>query len=154
MLRQHAAAKKGGEATGAAIREQQRLFWRWYHGDCQAQLRGPFKTVVETLERIEAAYVQRYGRDSSKYLAWDGFMHDVFVTYVFKSCRKMRPEAIERHMWERFETFLEADYKTLHGNDGTGDGLLQSLFAYEAAKEREEEWNEALKGASRSKTSS
>jgi hypothetical protein len=136
MLRHHAAAKLGGETTRREISEQQRLFWRWYHGDCKAQLRGPFKTVVETLERIEAAYVQRYGREGSKDLAWEGFMHDVFSTYILRRCGKMQPQAIERHMWGRFEIFLEADDEALHGKDGTGRGLLQPLFAYWDARDR------------------
>ena len=76
-LRHLAASRKGGRTTGDQIKEQQRLFWRWYHGDCKADLRGPFKTVVETLERIEAAYNQRYGRSDQKWLEWDGFMAEV-----------------------------------------------------------------------------
>src|SRR5215510_5444521 len=96
--RQLTAAKKGGEATGGQIREQQDVFWRWYHGDCKEQLRGPFRTVVETLERIEAAYAQRYGWNGPRSLCWDGFMHYVFSKYVLVGCRKMRPEAIERDM--------------------------------------------------------
>ena len=85
-LRQLAAARKGGETTGGRIREQQRVFWRWYYGDCKAQLRGPFKTVVETLERIEAAYAQYYRNDPAKDLPWDGFMHHVFSAYVLRPC--------------------------------------------------------------------
>lgn len=128
-LRQLAAAKKGGETTGSLIKEQQRVFWRWYHGACKAQLRGPFRTVVETLERIEAAYLQRYGDDASKDLPWDGFMHHVFTNYVLKPCWTKDPKVIEREMWKQYARFMEADASAL-------SLLLQPLFDYEDEKER------------------
>ena len=109
-----AATKKGGETTGRHIKEQQRLFWRWYYGDCKEQLRGAFKAVVETFERIEGAHVQRYGRRGSKALAWDGFEADVFVSYILRSCSKLKPELIEQKMWDRYKVFMEADDKALH----------------------------------------
>jgi hypothetical protein len=118
-----AAAKKGGEATGGPIREQQRVFWRWYYGDCKEQLQGPFRTVVETLERIEAAYAQRYGWKGRMSLRWDGFMHYVFSSYVLVGCRKMRPETIERDMWRRYQALMDANDKALYG-EGSSPGLL------------------------------
>ena len=141
--RQLEAAKKGGQAIGRQIKEQQRLFWRWYYGDCKAQLRGPFKAVVETFERIEAAYDQRFGSGIAKEIAWQGFEHEVFSKFILRSCSKMEPETIERQMWAAYEKFMEADDRTLCGDNGRG-GLLKALFDYEAAKERRENWNEAL----------
>ena len=76
--------------------------------------------VVETFERIEAAYVQRYGRNSSKRLAWDGFTMEVFVEYVLRSCSKKSAEVIERLLWERYDQFMQADANAL-------DDLLQRL---------------------------
>ena len=137
QLRHLAAAKKGGTKTGSQIKEQQRVFWRWYYGDCKAQLRGPFKTVVETLERIETAYVQRYGRDGSKWLAWDGFMHYVFTDYILRACWKMSPETIERKMWVQYELFMVSEGKTL-------DELLRPMIEYEDEREQRKQLIKAL----------
>jgi hypothetical protein len=128
-----AASRKGGETTGRQIKEQQRLFWRWYHGDCKAQLRGPFKTVVETFERIEAAYGQRYGNDAYKEIAWDGFFAQMLVSYVFVARRRTKAE-IERGMWALYEEFMEADDAALYG-DGRSGGLLKALHDYDDAQE-------------------
>ena len=136
-LRHLAAVKKGGATTGGHIKEQQRLFWRWYHGDCKAQLRGPFKAVVETFERIEAAFDQRYKANPDKDDAWYGFEAVVFRRYILTSCSRMRPQAIERDMWELYETFMEADDQALYG-DGQATGLLSALRVYETAKEEKE----------------
>ena len=135
-LRHRAAVKKGGKTTGGQIREQQRLFWRWYYGDCKAQLRGPFKTVVETIERIEAAYVQRYGR-KSKVLPWDGFMHHAFTDYILRPCWKMKPDAIERDLWARYELFMTAEGKAL--ND-----LLRAMLEYEDEREERKQQSKPL----------
>jgi hypothetical protein len=137
-----AAAKKGGEATGGPIREQQRVFWRWYYGDCKEQLQGPFRTVVETLERIEAAYAQRYGWKGRMSLRWDGFMHYVFSSYVLVGCRKMRPETIERDMWRRYQALMDANDKALYG-EGSSPGLLSPYLEFEAEKSRQEAWADA-----------
>jgi hypothetical protein len=56
--------------------------------------------VVETFERIEAAYDQRYRRNDAKILEWDGFVHFVFRNYILIPCWKMNPECIEREMWD------------------------------------------------------
>ena len=130
---------KAAKTTGRQVKEQQRLFWRWYYGDCKEQLRGPFKAVVETFERIEGAYVQRYGRRGSKALAWDGFEADVFVSYILRSCSKLSPELIELKMWDRYKVFMEADNKALH------EGLLKPLFDYEYALALKEERLEAYR---------
>ncbi len=130
-LRHLAAVKKGGATTGGQIREQHRLFWRWYHGDCKAQLRGPFKAVIETFERIEAAFNQRYKVTQDKDVAWDGFMAVVLKWYVFTSCTRMNPRTIERDLWDLYERFMEADAYALY-RDG---GLLKTLHDYEDAKE-------------------
>jgi hypothetical protein len=137
-LRHRAAVKKGGEATGRRVKEQQRLFWRWYYGDCKEHLSGPFQTVVETFERIEAAYVQRYGHNGPKAMAWDGFFAVVFQTYVLVSCRSMLAEVIERAMWERYQVFMEADDKALYG-DGKVPGLLQPLHDHDDSLQRKHE---------------
>jgi hypothetical protein len=127
-FRHLAACKRGGKTTGAQIKEQQRLFWRWYHGDCKAHLRGPFRAVVETLERIEAAYEQRYGQNGPKWLEWEGFMAEVFATYILSSCSRMKSRVIEQEMWERYETFMSAEGQALHK-------LLGPLYEYEDAKD-------------------
>jgi hypothetical protein len=129
-----AAAKKGGEVTGHQIREQQRLFWRWYHGDCKAQLRGPFKAVVETFERIEAAYVQRYGYKGPKWIAWEGFFAHVFQSYVLVAIGRTRPEDVERDMWALYQQFMDADDAELYG-DGRRPGLLKALHDFDDALE-------------------
>ena len=133
-LRHLAAAKKGGETTGSQIKEQQRVFWRWYYGDCKEQLSGPFKTVVETFERIEAAYVQRHGHNGSKWIEWGGFVADVFVTYILVACGSLKPDVVEQEMWARYEEFMEADEAALYG-DGKTPGLLKALHDYDDARE-------------------
>ena len=143
-LQHLAAARKGGNTTGHQIREQQRLFWRWYHGDCKAQLDGPFKAVVETFERIEAAFVQQYGYKSPKHLAWDGFFADMFTSYVLAACWNRTPEDIERSMWARYQEFMEADDAALW------NGLLSALLAHDDAQEekriRIEAWRQKNSG--------
>jgi hypothetical protein len=126
-LRSRAASKRGGQKIASLLAEQQSLFWRWYYGDCKAHLRGPFKTVVETFERIEAAYVQRYGR-SKKGLAWDGFMHFVFKSYILKPCWKLNPDTIEREMWAEYERFMTAEGKTL-------EEMARPMMEYEDERE-------------------
>jgi hypothetical protein len=127
-LRHLVAAKKGGETTGRQIREQQRLFWRWYHGDCKAQLREPFKSVVETFERIEVAHLQRYGSRGAKPLAWDGFFAQMFKSYVLVACGGRKPADIERELWALYEKYMNADDHDL-------DALLTALYEYEDALE-------------------
>jgi hypothetical protein len=99
---------------------------------------GPFKTVVDTLERIEAAYTQRYGQKGPKWLEWEGFMAEVIVTYVVSSCSRMKPAVIEREMWERYETFMEAEGAALYGDDQI-PGLLKPLHDFEDAMDRKRE---------------
>ncbi len=137
-LRHLAAAKKGGATTGGRIKEQQRLFWDFYHGNCKARLHGPFAAVVETFERIEAAYHQRYGHNSPKWLAWDGFFARMLYSFVFAPCWKRKTEDLEREMWELYGEFMDADDSVLWG-DGERSGLLSTLLAYDdalAAKQR------------------
>lgn len=137
-LRHLAAAKRGGATTGGQIKEQQRLFWDFYHGNCKSRLRGPFTAVVETFERIEAAYDQRYGHNGTKGLAWDGFFARMLYSFVFAPCWKRKPEDLEREMWELYGKFMEADDSVLWG-DGERSGLLSTLLAYDdalAAKQR------------------
>lgn len=138
-LKHLAAARKGGAKTGGQIKEQQRLFWRFYHGNCKEQLQGPFTVVVETFERIEAAYVQRYGHNGAKWLAWDGFFARLLHSFVFSPCWTKKPEDLERDMWELYEAFMDADDQALWE-----DGLLSTLLSYEDALEekrlRIEQW--------------
>ena len=129
-----AAARKGGATTGQMVREQQRLFWRWYHGDCKAQLRGLFKTVVETFERIEAAYVQRYGRNSPKKTAWEGFFAQMLLSYVLVARKHVMLANIEQEMWALYQEFMEADDAALFG-EGRRAGLLKPLFDHDDAQE-------------------
>jgi hypothetical protein len=128
-LRSRALSKQRGQKIANLHAEQRSLFWRWYHGDCKEHLHGPFKTVVETFERTEAAYVQRYGRRSPKWEAWEGFTHYVFKTYILRACWKMDPEAIERDMWARYEQFMTAEGMALVE-------MLRPMIKYE--EEREE----------------
>jgi hypothetical protein len=127
-----AAATKGGQVTGHQIREQQQFFWNWYYGNDKAQLRGPFKAVVETFERIEQAFNQRYrgGSESAKWIAWDGFFAEMFASYVLVACGSRKPEEIEQEMWARYHEFMEADEAVLFA-----DGFLTALHKYEDAKE-------------------
>jgi hypothetical protein len=142
-LRHLAAARKGGATTGSQIKEQQRLFWDFYHGNRKEQLHGPFTAVVETFERIEAAYIQRYGRNGPKWLAWDGFFAQMLYSFVFSPCWTKKPEDLEREMWELYEEFMEADDNALWG-DGKYSGLLGTLHRYDDALEekkiRIEQW--------------
>lgn len=121
-----AAARKGGATTGGQLKEQQRLFWRFYHGDCKAQLQGPFTVVVETFERIEAAYVQRYGRTGPKWLNWEGYFARFLYEFVFSACWTKRSEDLEREMWQLYEKYMAAD-----DNELFQKGLLESLHSYE-----------------------
>jgi hypothetical protein len=125
-LKHLAAARKGGAKTGSQIKEQQGLFWRFYHGNCKAQLQGPFTVVVETFERIEAAYVQRYGYTGPKWLAWDGFFAQMLYEFVFSPCWTKEPEVLEREMWELYQKYMEADDNALWQG-----GLLSTLNSYE-----------------------
>ena len=127
------------EAIRAEIKGQQDLYWRWFYGQCKERLHGPFKTVIETLERIEAAYDQRYANLPEKDAAWAGFMHYVFTTFILQLCRYKKPETIERRMWGEYQTFLEAGHeKALYG-DGRNPGLLRRLHDYEDWK-RDQGW--------------
>jgi len=127
-LKHIAAAKKGGAKTGGQLKEQQRLFWLFYHGNCKAQLNGPFTAVVETFERIEADYAERY--KGSKGLNWDGFFAQMLYTFVFSACWTKSSEDLERGMWELYEKYMEADDDTL-----LREGLLATLFAYDERME-------------------
>jgi hypothetical protein len=134
-LRHMAAARKGGATTGGKIREQQRQFWDFYHGNSKAKLHGPFTAVVETFERIEAAYDQRYKGTGAKLIAWDGFFAEMLHSFVFAPCWTSNSEDLERQMWDLYEMFMEADDKLLWG-DGRDPGLLKRLHEYDDAVER------------------
>jgi hypothetical protein len=126
-----AAARKGGLATGHQIREQQRLYWNWFHGGDKTQLRGSFKAVIETLERIEKSFNQHYRgtRDGVEFIAWDGFLAEMFETYVLVACGRKNPADIEKKMWARFHEFMEADETALFTQ-----GFLNALHRYEDKK--------------------
>ncbi|MBI1651167.1 hypothetical protein [Hyphomicrobium sulfonivorans] len=128
-LRHLAAARKGGATTGVRIREQQHLFWNFYHGNCKVKLHGPFSVVVETFERIEAEYNQRYGPKYSNWMAWDGFFAQFLYSFVFSSCWSKAPEQLEQEMWELFEKYMAADEQALWNN-----GLMDRLVAYDDAQ--------------------
>lgn len=156
-LRHLAAARKGGATTGSKIKEQQRLFWDFYHGNSKAKLHGPFRAVVESFERIEAAYNQRYGEKGSKWIAWDGFFAQMLYSFVFTPCWTRTAEDLESEMWELFETFMAADDRTLWGDrDGSG-GLLKTLHDYEDRLEEKKVrlamWRDKRSKAETSKTS-
>ncbi len=131
-LRHLAAARKGGATTGSKIREQQRMFWDFYHGNSKAKLRGPFTIVVETFERIEAAYLQRYGERGLKSMEWEGFFAEFLYSFVFTASWTKKPEHLEGEMWELYETFMEAGEEELWGMGG----LMTRLLAYEEALEQ------------------
>lgn len=144
-MRHLAAAKKGGAVTGAQVKEQMRLFWNWDYGNCKAHLREPFKTVVETFDQIEAEHLRRYGRSSHE-LQWEGFRADVITSYVLRSCNRMKPDAIERELWDRYRQYIKAE----------GAGLYEALYAYEDARElkrlRLSLWLDRLVASKKTKT--
>lgn len=127
-----AAARKGGQVTGHQVREQQRLYWNWFYGGDKTHLRGPFKAVIETLERVEQAFHQHYRgtRDGVEFVAWDGFLAEMFETYVLVACGRKNPADIEREMWSRFHEFMDTDEAALFTK-----GFLGALHRYENAKE-------------------
>lgn len=137
-LRHLAAARKGGATTGCKIREQQRMFWDFYHSNSKDKLHGPFTSVVETFERIEAAYIQRYGEKGPKWLAWDGFFAQMLYSFVFTPCWTKRPQDLEREMWEMYQEYMDADDRKLWGEDSLS-GMLATLHKFDdRLKEKQE----------------
>lgn len=149
-LRHLEAVRKGGANTGGRIKEQQRLFWNWYHGNSKEGLQEPFKTVVETFEKLHAAYEQKYGANGgSKVLVWDGFFAEFFQTYVLGASWKKQPDELERELWTLFDKFMAANHDELYGRAGS-PGLLQTLFDFEDAQDEKQarlaEWRSARSG--------